>query len=289
MRWSPQQDDALSAVRDWLLNGDEQVFHLFGYAGTGKTTLAKHLAEGVNGKVLFAAFTGKAAYVLQSKGCAGATTIHSLIYHSRDKGQAQLVEMEKQLQQLIDELVAEKMKEAEIDKHIRVKDLRRMIDHERDSVKQPFFVLNMESEVRGAKLIIIDECSMVDARMGADLLSFGVKVLVLGDPAQLPPVGGAGYFTENVKPDIMLEEIHRQAEESPIIRMATQVRKEQPLSLGDFGNDCRVIARAKIEPDIALAFDQILVGKNKTRFATNKRVRTLKGIDDPYPVLNDRI
>jgi exodeoxyribonuclease-5 len=289
MRWSPQQDDALSAVRDWLLNGDEQVFHLFGYAGTGKTTLAKHLAEGVNGKVLFAAFTGKAAYVLQSKGCAGATTIHSLIYHSRDKGQAQLVEMEKQLQQLIDELVAEGMKEAEIDKHIRVKDLRKMINHERDSVKQPFFVLNMDSEVRGAKLIIIDECSMVDARMGADLLSFGVKVLVLGDPAQLPPVGGAGYFTENVKPDIMLEEIHRQAEESPIIRMATQVRKEQSLSLGDFGNDCRVIAGERIEPDIALAFDQILVGKNKTRFATNKRVRTLKGIDDPYPVLDDRI
>jgi len=36
------------------------VFRLFGYAGTGKTTLAKHLAQGVNGKVLFAAFTGKA-------------------------------------------------------------------------------------------------------------------------------------------------------------------------------------------------------------------------------------
>lgn len=289
MRWSPQQEDALSAVRDWLLNGDEQVFHLFGYAGTGKTTLAKHLAEGVNGKVLFAAFTGKAAYVLQSKGCAGATTIHSLIYHSRDKGQAQLVEMEKQLQQLLDELVAEGMAQADIDKHIRVKDLRKMIDQERDSVKQPFFVLNMDSEVRGAKLIIIDECSMVDARMGADLLSFGVKVLVLGDPAQLPPVGGAGYFTENVKPDVMLEEIHRQAEESPIIRMATQVRKEQPLSLGDFGNDCRVLAGEKIDPDLALSFDQILVGKNKTRFATNKRVRTLKGIDDPYPVIDDRI
>lgn len=289
MRWSPQQDQALAAVRDWLHNSDEQVFHLFGYAGTGKTTLAKHLAEGVNGRVLFAAFTGKAAYVLQSKGCEGATTIHSLIYHSRDKGQSQLVEMEKQLQQLLDELVAEGMAEAEIDKHIRVKDLRKMIDQERDSVKQPFFVLNMESEVRGAKLIIIDECSMVDARMGADLLSFGVKVLVLGDPAQLPPVGGAGYFTENVTPDVMLEEIHRQAEESPIIRMATQVRKEQPLSLGDFGNDCRVLAGERIDPDLALAFDQILVGKNKTRFATNRRVRTLKGYDDPYPVIDDRL
>jgi exodeoxyribonuclease-5 len=286
MRWSPQQDQALNAVREWLANGDEQVFHLFGYAGTGKTTLAKHLAEGVNGTVLFAAFTGKAAYVLQTKGCPGATTIHSLIYHSRDKGKAQLQDMERQLQALINELTEEGQ---DPEKSDRVKDLRKMVEKEREAIKQPFFVLNPDSEVRQAKLVIIDECSMVDARMGADLLSFGVKVLVLGDPAQLPPVGGAGYFTENVRPNVMLEEIHRQAEESPIIRMATQVRKEQPLSLGDFGNDCRVIAGEKIDPDLALSFDQILVGKNKTRFATNRRVRTLKGVTDPYPVQGDRL
>lgn len=287
MRWSPQQDDALSQVKNWLRDGSEQVFHLFGYAGTGKTTLAKHLAEGVKGIVVFAAFTGKAAYVLQTKGCVGATTIHSLIYHSRDKGKASLVDMEKQLQSLLNELLDEDHPEPE--KHPKVKDLQKMIDQERESLKQPFFVLNPESEVRKAQLIIIDECSMVDARMGADLLSFGVKVLVLGDPAQLPPIGGAGYFTENVRPNVMLEEIHRQAEESPIIRMATQVRKEQPLSLGDFGNDCRVIAGEKIDPQEALAFDQILVGKNKTRFATNRRVRTLKGIQDSYPVIGDRL
>lgn len=285
MRWSPQQEDALTAVRRWLASGDEQVFHLFGYAGTGKTTLAKHLAEGVNGTVLFAAFTGKAAYVLQTKGCEGATTIHSLIYHSRDKGKKQLLEMEEQLRKLIDELTEEGK---DPDSHARVKDLRKMIDQERDAVKQPFFVLNPDSDVRRAKLVIIDECSMVDARMGEDLLSFGVKVLVLGDPAQLPPVGGAGYFTEKVTPDVMLEEIHRQAEESPIIRMATQVRKEQPLSLGDYGDGCRFVAE-NIDPAEALNYDQILVGRNRTRFTTNRRVRTLKGIEDPYPTIGDRL
>lgn len=286
MRWSPQQDDALKQVNDWLQSGEEQVFHLFGYAGTGKTTLARHLAEGVKGTVLFAAFTGKAAYVLQTKGCVGATTIHSLIYHSRDKGKAQLVDMEKQLQALISELMAEGI---DPEKNDRVKELTKMVEQERESLKQPFFVLNPDSEVKHAKLVIIDECSMVDARMGADLLSFGTKVLVLGDPAQLPPVGGAGYFTENVRPNVMLEEIHRQAEESPIIRMATQVRLEQPLSLGEWGDDCKVLSGERIAPDLALSFDQILVGKNKTRFATNKRVRTLKGIEDPYPVQGDRL
>lgn len=262
---------------------------MFGYAGTGKTTLAKYLAEGVKGTVIFAAFTGKAAYVLQSKGCEGATTIHSLIYHSRDKGKAHLLEMEKQLQILLDELATNGASPVDQDNHPRVQDLRKMINSERENVKQPFFVLNLDSEIRNADLVIIDECSMVDARMGEDLLSFGTKVLVLGDPAQLPPVGGAGYFTENVTPNIMLEEIHRQAEESPIIRMATQVRQEQPLTLGEFGNECRVLDGEKIAPEVALSFDQILVGRNKTRFTSNKRIRALKGYDDPYPVTGDRL
>ena len=55
------------AVRDWLRRGGQQVFRLFGYAGTGKTTLARHIAEGVDGEVTFGAFTGKAALVLRAK------------------------------------------------------------------------------------------------------------------------------------------------------------------------------------------------------------------------------
>src|SRR3990172_9520099 len=83
MQWSPQQDAALAAVARWLKAGDQQVFRLFGYAGTGKTTLARHIAEDANGDVAFAAFTGKAAHVMRAKGCADAGTIHSLIYRAR--------------------------------------------------------------------------------------------------------------------------------------------------------------------------------------------------------------
>jgi exodeoxyribonuclease V len=62
--FTPHQDAALAAASTWLkaVRGRSSIFRLFGYAGTGKTTLAKHLAEGVDGKVLFAAFTGKAAW-----------------------------------------------------------------------------------------------------------------------------------------------------------------------------------------------------------------------------------
>ncbi len=58
MEFAPQQDEALKAVARWLKDGRDPLFRLFGYAGTGKTTLARHFAEHVDGEVLFAAFTG---------------------------------------------------------------------------------------------------------------------------------------------------------------------------------------------------------------------------------------
>ncbi len=83
MAWSREQDEALKAVAAWLKRGEPQVFRLFGFAGTGKTTLAKQIAEDASGEVAFGAYTGKAALVLRSKGCRGASTIHSLIYRAR--------------------------------------------------------------------------------------------------------------------------------------------------------------------------------------------------------------
>ena len=141
--FTPHQDAALTAASNWLKGARRRasIFRLFGYAGTGKTTLAKHLAEGVDGKVLFAAFTGKAACVMRSKGCQGAATIHSLIYKARESGE-----------------------------------------------ETPSFELWDEAPASKARLIVIDECSMVDAELARDLMSFGVPLLVLGDPAQLPPI-----------------------------------------------------------------------------------------------------
>ncbi|MFZ1207893.1 MAG: AAA family ATPase, partial [Pseudolabrys sp.] len=76
-QFTQHQNEALKSVADWLklgagTNGASQVFRLFGYAGTGKTTLARHIADEANGEVKFAAFTGKAASVMRGKGCRGA-------------------------------------------------------------------------------------------------------------------------------------------------------------------------------------------------------------------------
>src|ERR1700730_7439076 len=84
MIWPPQQEAALKAIAAWLKRGEPQLFRLFGYAGTGKTTLAKKIAEDTDGGVVFAAFTGKAALVMRCKGCEDARTIHILIYRARE-------------------------------------------------------------------------------------------------------------------------------------------------------------------------------------------------------------
>ncbi|MBY0611850.1 MAG: ATP-dependent RecD-like DNA helicase [Beijerinckiaceae bacterium] len=239
--FSPQQDAALKAIAVWLkTKGGAQVFRMFGYAGTGKTTLAKQIAEDVDGDVLFAAYTGKAALVLRSKGCEGASTIHSLIYRSRGTEE-----------------------------------------------ETPEFVINRQSDANNAKLIIIDECSMVDEELGRDLLSFGTRVLVLGDPAQLPPVKGGGFFTE-AEPDVMLTEVHRQARDNPIVALSMAVREGERLARGSYG-ESRVIGRDEIDASMVLAADQVLVGINKTRRLYNNRIRNLMGYRDPLPAVGERL
>ena len=151
----------------------------------------------------------------------------------------------------------------------------------------PEFVINRQSTAGEAKLIIIDECSMVDEELGRDLLSFGTRVLVLGDPAQLPPVKGGGFFTE-AEPDIMLTEVHRQARDNPIIALSMAVRDGERLSRGTYGNS-RVIGRDEIDAEMVLAADQVLVGTNKTRKLYNGRIRNLMGYRDAMPAVGERL
>lgn len=285
MEWSNQQKNALGAIFHWHRSKTSQVFRLFGHAGTGKTTLAKEIATMVGGTVLFAAFTGKAASVLASKGCVPSSTIHSLIYTTKDKGKAILLEMEDNLEKLMHELAQEGKTKQEIDKEPGVINLKNKIKLETKALTEPFFVLNHDSMIQNADLVIIDECSMVNERMGQDLLSFGIPILVIGDPAQLPPVKGAGFFTEGCTPDILLTEIHRQARDNPIIRLATLVREGKDLPYGEYGSSS-VISRSP-GFDVLQTYDQILCGRNATRHTINNYYRIQLGFTSDFPQEND--
>ncbi|MFM6400678.1 AAA family ATPase, partial [Planktothrix sp.] len=82
-----QQDQALKQIEQFL-NSRQQIFGLFGYAGTGKSTIINLIAQQLvnSGKrVVFTAPTNKAVGVLQrmatEKGVRGVDfmTIHQLL------------------------------------------------------------------------------------------------------------------------------------------------------------------------------------------------------------------
>lgn len=279
LEWTTQQKAAIDKVADWYHRGDEQVFRLFGYAGTGKTTLAHSMVDdlGLTGQALYAAYTGKAAYVLRTKGCGGASTIHSLIYAVKDKARAKLNELHLQLAGETD------LMQRDI--------LTRAIAIEEAKLANPDWILREDSELGAAPLLVLDEVSMVSHQIAADLLSFGAKLLVLGDPAQLPPVEGGGYFI-NAAPDHLLDEIHRSALDSPVTRLATAVRAAPPgdraLGVsgpdGDSGRFSRLSGPAEL-----LSFDQVIVGKNATRWQFNEMLRALRGLTGPIPQPSDRV
>lgn len=285
MNWSPQQERALIATHQWLAGGykSQQVFRLFGYAGTGKTSLALELTSSAKGRVIFATYTGKAAHVMKQRGVPFASTIHKVIYKPAGRSTKLLLELEEKLKHLLVETPPQSEESPQIAQ------LKAVIKAEADQVNRPSFILNPESELHDAALIVIDECSMVDERMGLDLLSFGKPVLVLGDPAQLPPVRGEGFFTSQ-KPDVSLTEIHRQALDSPVLRMATAVRNGEWLTPGDYGQGCFVGSMGDFTRRLASTVDQTLVGRNATRRTYNQNHRAnILGFKSLTPCVGDRL
>src|SRR5262245_22907352 len=151
----------------------------------------------------------------------------------------------------------------------------------------PSFELWDEAPASKARLIVIDECSMVDAELARDLMSFGVPLLVLGDPAQLPPIQGGGFFTD-AEPDAMLTQVHRQAQDDPIVRLSMAIRAGNPLAQGRYGAS-EVVRRDALDPARVIGADQILVGRNATRRAYNARLRERRGFADALPMAGDKL
>jgi len=288
---SDTQARAIATIKDWFQNetGRKQVFRLFGYAGTGKSTVLKfalselglepHRGDREGGQcvpgVVTATFTGKAALVLRRKGTP-ARTIHSLIYsviaatdEEIEAAGKKIEEAEHSALQLtgFDRTAAEAAIEA----------MRLTMSQ----MKKPRFALNPQSDAANAKLIVLDEVSMVGEDMARDLMSFGKPILVLGDPGQLPPIKGEGAFTKDA-PDIMLTEIHRQAGESAIIRLATMARNGEPIGFGQYDTFVWKMRKMDVTPEQCLRGGQVICGLNATRLGLNNAMRRAAGYGDGY-------
>jgi exodeoxyribonuclease-5 len=146
------------------------------------------------------------------------------------------------------------------------------------------FRWNAESELRDADLLILDEVSMVDAELAADVERFNVPVLVLGDPEQLEPIAGEGFYTHKTSPDFQLTETHRFFINGPVGKVATAIRESDDPRFG--------LTRADVvehSVDLAMEHDQILCWRNATRWMAIEKIRARLGRPAGVPVAGDRI
>lgn len=168
---NPDQEKVILNLESFLESKDS-VFILKGYAGTGKTTLIKGLVEALDNEkknFLVCAPTGRASKILRNKTGYG-NTIHSTIYD-------------------FDNLITINSENEDFAEH---------------SFQFSFPIIKLQENT----IIIVDEASMISSKESKnelfnfgtnillnDLLTFAQlhnshnKMIIIGDPAQLPPVG----------------------------------------------------------------------------------------------------
>jgi exodeoxyribonuclease-5 len=231
-----EQSAAYEAMQDFIWNGENHTFTVFGLAGTGKTTLLARFAS-EHDHACLVTLTGKAASVLYRKTGIEARTIHSFFYH-------------------LEEILRDKKTGKEIE----------LI----------FSRAFRDQALADRPLVLLDECSMVGREIAQDILDTGARILACGDPGQLLPVKDEAFF---VKGDIELQQIHRQAMDSPIIRQAHRVREGYNY---ETDGDAVQLHRYPTPEDVLQA-DILLCFTNDQRKNLNARLRRLKGIVAPEP------
>jgi exodeoxyribonuclease-5 len=198
------QDDLINGLSTFILDENpEKIFLVKGYAGTGKTTVMSALVNAFKKlriKSVLLAPTGRAAKVLSSYSKNNAYTIHKKIYRQK-------------------------------------------------SSKDGFGVFVLDANLHSDTFFIVDEASMISnnsvdtsifgsGRLLDDLIKYvynnkKCKLILIGDTAQLPPVGIAlspaldskelaHYGFPVISYD--LKEVVRQDQDSGVLANATEIR-----------------------------------------------------------------
>lgn len=130
------------------------------------------------------------------------------------------------------------------------------------------------------RVVVVDEVSMVPAKMLKILFSHNVYVLALGDPMQLPMLDKDQEHELLDNPHVFLDEVMRQAKESEIIQLSMLIRKGAPLQSFK-GKDAMVLSRKDLNTGMLTWADQIICATNKTRHNINKQMREILGYEKP--------
>jgi exodeoxyribonuclease-5 len=311
---APQQAEGVKTVSKWYRDAKTGLykpdFYFGGFAGTGKTTVLPYIIDGCGldwQSVAFLAPTGKAAKVMSKKlqamygtQAVVARTIHSQIYVPLRERVDALRELIHTLEERLKGINAahvgrgmtddDHMALAVYDQNLletqqQLRDAQHAFDDaQRESEKSgPRFILNPDSQIKSARMIVVDEASMVGADIAEDLFSFGIPILSMGDPFQLPPVGDNPGLTVG-EPDFFLTEIHRQAADNPIIRLSMDIRNGKSIREGLMGNQVRIVSRRNDKWTLNADYDaQVICGTNRKRWYLTGEIREMCGYTSTGP------
>ena len=213
------QAAAFRSMLDFIDDPVEDAVVLKGYAGTGKTFLVKRIIQYIgltDDRCMIAcgAPTNKAVKVLfYSVGDA----MDGYIFEDIFKASARLT------YSTIHKLLGMKEKVTDTGEQIFLPD-----------------ALN-KSELSKYNYLIVDEVSMLDDKLCRDILKYSehIKIIFMGDPAQIPPVNRTDAIPFKDKHDynfklIELSEIMRQKGDNPIVQASFQIRSnllmKQPIA-----------------------------------------------------------
>lgn len=257
-----EQKEAADDILNWYKYDDKQVYALGGYAGTGKSTLVRTVSNLIQDDVGFESRIKYVTYTGKASLVLKRKGLPATTIHSL----AYIPEGEKKL----------------------------------DSGKIVPVFKRREKLPENITLLVIDEISMVPECKFKDLKEYGVKILAVGDPGQLPPVnderdkGNPNEIIKNKKWDSVLKHVHRQAKDNPIIQLASLIRKGDLMRGGiykDKEGDTRVLVESykNINKKILKKADQIILGYNSTRRYINKKMREWLGFTDELPEKGDKL
>ena len=281
---SPDQREALMKIRDWYLSdpigSGNPVFRLLGAAGTGKTSVARYLPEVLGVPLVhYCAPTGKAVSVLACKGCVPVRTLHSLLMSPIDS------------EGLWEDIEAtRKLLAGDLEPAARKSLTERLKALTAQAQAGPSFAAKGAELAGMFPLLVVDEASMVDAKLLDAILEVQIPVVALGDPYQLPPVKGPGALLSKVFPGVELTQIHRQAEGSDVLDLATRIRCSRDAGFALTREDFTAVSDAAgvlPRPEPGGPTSAIITYTNAARLARTAATRAAWGMPLGRPGVGD--